>query len=274
MSTALAVLHGPFGRASLFQLNRPLAVHAHREGHLIFRLEGSRSAVVLEEGSVALERRSAAAINPWQPHAFAPGDERRGGVYLTLYINPGWFLSVGRSARSALRFGSNEILVGGAIDRLVRRVTDCLTGNLEREAFDGYLYELTRACFDQSWQWDGPVRDDRAPGPRDYRIRKSIRLMGERIGEDIVLDDVAREAGLSRPHFYKLFRETIGLTPNMYMNILRIERSIDRLTRSDDAVTTIGLDLGFSSQASFTRFFATNTGIPPTDYRRAAHAAS
>ena len=32
-----------------------------------------------------------------------------------------------------------------------------------------------------------------------------------------------------------------------------------------------GLDLGFASQASFTRFFTSNVGIPPTDYRRVAH---
>ncbi len=47
--------------------------------------------------------------------------------------------------------------------------------------------------------------------------------------------------------------------------------AIERLTRSADAVTSIGLDLGFASQASFTRFFTANVGIPPTDYRRAAH---
>ena len=37
------------------------------------------------------------------------------------------------------------------------------------------------------------------------------------------------------------------------------------------SVTEIGLDLGFASQASFTRFFSSNVGIPPTDYRRVAN---
>ena len=56
----------------------------------------------------------------------------------------------------------------------------------------------------------------------------------------------------------------------MYLNTLRLELSIERLTRSDDPVTSIGLDLGFASQASFTRFFSNNIGIAPTDYRRAS----
>ena len=274
MSTALAVHHGPFGRASLYWLNRPLAMHAHREGHLIFELEGPNSALLFENDGVPLGARSAAAINPWQPHAFQPGKDSRGGLYLTLYINPTWFLSVGRSAKSALRFGRSQIKIGDAVEDLVRLTSECLAENGDRDRLDGYLYALTEECYEQSWQWDGAVDESQWPGLRDFRVRKSMRLMSERIGEDIVLDDVAREAGLSRPHFYKLFRDTIGLTPNMYMNILRIERSIERLTESDEAVTMIGLDLGFSSQASFTRFFTTNTGIPPTDYRRVARVAA
>ena len=49
-----------------------------------------------------------------------------------------------------------------------------------------------------------------------------------------------------------------------------MEAAIDRLTGTADPVTAIGLDLGFASQASFTRFFTTNVGVPPSDYRRAA----
>lgn len=61
------------------------------------------------------------------------------------------------------------------------------------------------------------------------------------------------------------------MTPNIYLNTLRMETSIQRLAHTSDPITMIGLDLGFSSQASFTRFFAANVGIPPTDYRRATY---
>ena len=100
-----------------------------------------------------------------------------------------------------------------------------------------------------------------------------MRLMSEKLGEELELDDVAREAGLSRPHFYKLFRKQTGLTPNLFLNTLRMERAIDSLTSTDKSVTDIGFDLGFSSQASFTRFFTSNVGIAPSDYRRVAHLA-
>ncbi len=36
MSNAHAVAHGAFGRACLYAMDRAMAPHAHREGHLIF----------------------------------------------------------------------------------------------------------------------------------------------------------------------------------------------------------------------------------------------
>jgi transcriptional regulator GlxA family with amidase domain len=143
----------------------------------------------------------------------------------------------------------------------------------ETDLFDGYLYELTQECFDQTWQWtpEGANRIAYVSPFTDFRVRKSMRLMSERLGEDLELDDVARDAGLSRPHFYKLFRKQTGITPNLFLNTLRMERAIDSLTGTEKSVTDIGFDLGFSSQASFTRFFTANVGIAPTDYRRVAH---
>ena len=271
MSTALAVYHGKFGRATLYRLNKPLAPHAHREGHLVFRIDGPDCAMQIGDSAYPLSGAFGAAVNPWQSHNFIPSNSTSGSIFLTLYIKPIWFLEFGRSAQSALRFGRSSIEVTSQVSRLVHLVSSLLMEDEHSDLFDGYLYELTLQCYDQSWQWvsgDTVSRSDWAT-VRDYRIRKSIRLMRERVGDEIALEQVAQDAGLSRPHFFKLFRQNIGVTPNIYLNTLRMENSIDRLTCTDDTITSIGLDLGFSSQASFSRFFTANVGIPPTDYRRA-----
>ena len=93
--------------------------------------------------------------------------------------------------------------------------------------------------------------------------------MSEQLGSEIALDEVARGAGLSRPHFYKLFRRQIGVTPNIYLNTLRMERAVQRLGQTDQSITEIGDELGFSCQSVFTRFFSSHVGMAPTDYRRA-----
>ena len=276
MSTALAVYHGRFGRVTLYHLDRPMAMHAHREGHLIFHVHGEEASLKVCDADHPLNRRLGAAVNPWQPHNFQHSPGPRGGVFLVLYIKPAWFLEAGRSAKSALRFGRSGIEVTDQIRRLIGLVANLLMEDTDDPLFTGYLYELTHECFDQSWQWMPAGAPILRPGPsiRDYRVRNSIRFMSTRIGECIELDTIARESGLSRPHFYKLFRQNVGLTPNVYLNPLRMEAAIGRLTTTRDAVTTIGLDLGFASQASFTRFFVSNVGIAPTDYRRTAHCAA
>jgi AraC-like DNA-binding protein len=276
MSTALAVWHGTFGRVTLYVLDRQMATHAHREGHLVFHVRGRHSSVRVGDDEREVCEGLAAAINPWQPHSFHPGDAANGTLFLVLYIKPVWFLEASRSAKSALRFGRSRIEVTERIHRLVHLVSSLLLECSYNPLFTAYLHELTQECFDQSWQWfpDGAVVTSSAECIRDYRLRKSLRLMSERSNEDVALEQIAREAGLSRPHFFKLFRQQVGLTPNMYLNTLRMEAAITRLTTSSDAVTAIGLDLGFASQASFTRFFISNVGIAPTDYRRTVHIAS
>ena len=110
-------------------------------------------------------------------------------------------------------------------------------------------------------------------GVHDFRLRKAIQFLEQQVCEPVDLDSVAREAGLSRPHFYKLFHQQVGITPNIYLNSLRMERAIERLTGTTEAVSSIGLDLGFSSQASFSRFFIANGVVPPSTYRRSAQIA-
>ncbi len=278
MSTALAVYHGPFGRASLYRLNKPMATHAHREGHLIFLVGGGDASVEICGERHAVTRCNAVAVSPWQPHNFVPAPDLVGSVFLILYIKPSWFLDVGRHATGTLRFGRNSVEVTGQIFHLVQLVSSMLAEDSRSDMFDGYLYELTRSSFEQSWQWTSADAEPQWEwqGVGDYRIRKSMRQMRDRLGcgDELVLDCVARDAGLSRPHFYKLFRQHVGLTPNIYLNTLKMESSLDRLTASDDSIMSISLNLGFSSQASFTRFFAANVGMPPTDYRRATSVFS
>jgi len=275
MSRAVSIYHGRFGRATLYQLNRPMAIHAHREGHLIFLVQGLPSFVPVLDRPRELSQDAAIAINPWEPHGFVPGDQERGSLYLVLYVKPIWFLEFGRSAQSALRFGRNEVEMTSHIRRAVNMVTSLLLEDTPPGVFDGYLYELTHECFDQTWQWmpQGCALQVPTPCCRDFRVRKSMKLMSQKLGAEIVLDDIARYAGLSRPHFYRLFRNQTGLTPNLFLNTLRMERAIEALTETSDSVADIGFNLGFASQSSFSRFFATNVGMAPSDYRRVAYLA-
>lgn len=273
MARAISVHHGAFGRATLYELDKPLITHAHREGHLIFYLGGAPGKLTIGDSQFSLNQTEGVAISPWEPHSFdaLPGQEH--SYVLTLYIKPMWFLENSRSAEFALSFGTPRIQITPAVEMWVGRLTSLLLDDQPSDRFDGFLFETTRQCFDQSWQGDqGSARVHNVQRRfNDFRVRRSLRVMQENYSEETGMDDLARQVGLSRPHFFKLFKMQMGITPNLYLNTLRAEHAIEDLMTTGKSVTDIGLDLGFASQASFTRFFTSNVGIPPTDYRRVAH---
>ena len=271
MSRALSVYHGRFGRATLYELNRPMTTHAHREGHLIFYVGRGHATAPVHGVPHGLNERVAVAVNSWEPHGFIPSDWTSGGVYLVLYIDQAWFERMGPAGHAALQFGRSEIEMTPWIRAMVGKVVALLEDYDTAENFDGTLFELTDACFEQSWRLAGGWQLYRGAASTfiDFRVRKSIVLMSEQLGSEIELDAVARDAGLSRPHFYRLFRRQTGITPNIYLNTLRMEKAIERLGQTDRSVTDIAEELGFSCQSVFTRFFSSHVGMAPTDYRRA-----
>ena len=100
--------------------------------------------------------------------------------------------------------------------------------------------------------------DDFSERASDAEITSLVRATGR----------IAREAGLSRAHFFKLFRQQVGVTPTIFANTARIDAALERIVLSSDPVTSISHRLGFSGQSVFTRFFTAHVGMAPRDYRR------
>ena len=271
MSNPVAVAHGPYGRVCLYSIDRAMVPHAHREGHLIFHVEGPPGAVVVDGDAWPLSPGQAVAVSPWQAHYYQPLHAEAPTLTLVLYLRPAWFLDVARRATASLRFGRVGIEVTDHLARLVFITAHAmLNPDFDDPSLEDRIGTLTQAAFDQSWQWTerGSAFTGPLLGQRDFRIRKALRLLQDELGEVRDLDGVAREVGLSRPHFFKLFRTQVGVTPNIYLNALRMERAIEQLAGTAQAVADIGFDLGFSSQASFSRFFIANGVVAPSAYRR------
>ncbi|MGC2083445.1 MAG: AraC family transcriptional regulator [Bradyrhizobium sp.] len=270
MSRALAVFHGRFGRATVYQLNRPFNVHAHREGHLIFHVGGTPASIDVCDRRFRLDEHAIVAVNPWEPHNFLPADIGDGAVFFVLYVNAEWF-APDVAGGKPFRFGRTHFSRTAALEKQIRRTAALVCGAPSLSSLDCELRQLIDICHDESWQCSEPEAEPRScAAVTDFRVRKSIRLMSESPGAEIELDSIAREAGLSRPHFYRLFRTQTGVTPHLYLNTLIMEQALDALVTTESPIVDIGFDLGFSSQSGFTRFFAANVGMAPTDYRRAA----
>ena len=270
MSIALAVCHGAFGRVTVYRLDRPMRTHAHREGHLTYLLSGAPAIVTISHTPHLVDQSTGVAINPWQPHSFHPTTGSESSIFLVAYICDRW-LDRDQQGRGSLRFGANRIEVGTTLRSITASLAHVLVTGASYRLVERYLNQLFDASFDASWRRaDRSLASPASRSPIDYRVRKSLRLLDDGCAKGIEFDAVARDVGLSRPHFFKLFRENTGVTPALYANAMRIERALERLTDSRASVTDIGIELGFSSQSHFTHFFAAHVGIAPMLYRNVA----
>lgn len=85
-----------------------------------------------------------------------------------------------------------------------------------------------------------------------------------------VLQDLAATAGMSRSTFALRFREIVGETPMDYIARWRMLLAADRLTNTDEPLTTIALSLGYESESAFSTAFKRVIGCSPRAHCRRA----
>jgi len=138
------------------------------------------------------------------------------------------------------------------------------------EALQEMLSNLMMSVIDAFSEWrriSVGIRNS-VPPVHDHRIRRAVSYMRANLGAELDTDRLAREACLSRAHFFKLFQQSTELTPHVYANVLRMEMAIRNLAETNDSLSSISDNLGFSAQSHFTRFFQQHLGVVPSQYRR------
>ena len=89
----------------------------------------------------------------------------------------------------------------------------------------------------------------------------------EHLREGIALDDLAATVALSRYHFARRFRQSVGTTPHEFVVQQRIEQAKTLLQRTDRSLTDIACGCGFADQSHMTREFKKRVGVTPGRYR-------
>ena len=104
--------------------------------------------------------------------------------------------------------------------------------------------------------------------PSDERIQRVLDHVEQNISEPFSLETLAGLSGYSLSRFKTRFREETGQTPALYITALRVERAKLELERTDQSVTDIAFNLGWSSGNYFCTVFKKLTGVSPLTYRR------
>lgn len=110
----------------------------------------------------------------------------------------------------------------------------------------------------------------RKGGMAPHKLRRALEFISEKLEQQqgIALEVVAQQVGMSRYHFSRVFKESMGLSPINYIVRQRIERAKKLLMETDLAIADIALQAGFSGQSHFTTFFRKLVGLTPRSFRR------
>lgn len=104
-------------------------------------------------------------------------------------------------------------------------------------------------------------------GLRDPVVGRAVALLHARYNEDWTAEALAREVNLSRSAFAERFTAVIGMPPMRYLINWRMQVAMQRLRETRLTISQIAFDVGYESEASFTRAFRRETGRPPATWR-------
>jgi len=103
-------------------------------------------------------------------------------------------------------------------------------------------------------------------------VSAAIGYLRQHLHEQITINDLVRFVGFGRARIFDIFKAQTGLTPNDYLQRLRVEKAQEQLRSTNHSITDIGLSTGFSSGQYFSTVFARYTGVSPTEFRQGAKA--
>ncbi|MET4803754.1 AraC family transcriptional regulator [Bradyrhizobium sp. LB11.1] len=154
---------------------------------------------------------------------------------------------------SALLMTAAEALEGNAIlDNLFRQqLTDLLATRI--------LAEHTGAPTPFE-----PITGGLSP----HALRRAIERLRSASNTDLSLTTLASDAGLSRFHFCRAFKESTGLSPHAWLRQQQLEKAMNMLRDTNVSILSVAKVLGYASPTAFAAAFKRMTGETPSDWRR------
>jgi AraC-like DNA-binding protein len=108
-----------------------------------------------------------------------------------------------------------------------------------------------------------------APGrtPLQLKMAEIMSYIDKHYEEELTLETISRQFYLSTYYICRAFKQVTGFTFLEYLNTVRIREAQRFLRETDMKVTMVAEQVGFQSNAHFSRLFKRIAGMPPVKYR-------
>ena len=99
-------------------------------------------------------------------------------------------------------------------------------------------------------------------------LRKVHQFCLNHLAEDIDVSQMAKEAGCSRAHFSRIFKQAYGVPPAQFLTDLRLSSAIRMLQMEFCSIKEISVRCGFRDVSYFCKVFRKHHGISPEKFRQ------
>ena len=127
---------------------------------------------------------------------------------------------------------------------------------------EGLLAAFLEAASDESGQ-------ALAATPVTPPVARARKFIEDRLADDVRLEHLEAEVGLSRFYLVRRFRAEVGMPPHAFQLALRLDRA-RVLVASGMPLADVASRCGFTDQSHLTRHFRRATGVAPGAYARSA----
>ena len=107
-------------------------------------------------------------------------------------------------------------------------------------------------------------------GLTDPAVSKALTIIHNHYTEELDVETLAREAGVSRTVLGERFAELLGESPMRYCAAWRMRMASNLLRDGDQTTASVAYAVGFNSEAAFNRAFKREFGVPPATWKREA----
>ncbi|MCD9021357.1 helix-turn-helix domain-containing protein [Cohnella silvisoli] len=285
MSTLFGLTFAPYIRHADEAVREPWSIPARRTlDYLLVLVDKGTLFIDLPDGCQRLDKGEFALVQPNVLHAL-----RAPGPTVTPYIHFDIFYSVERMQGFSTRPSQVDLseyrhLLQPSLNDLLASPIPLRVRPSKPDAFRHSLLQAIRL-----WKLRQPLRsleanllvgefvlmlldDYSASEPAEAAGYPPLHWMKAylsiHLSDPLTVDDMARQAHLSKSRFNVLFREQFGMPPHQYLLRLRIQHACELLRNGSLSLKLIAELCGFADIHHFTKAFRSETGLTPGSFRK------
>ncbi|TPK78126.1 AraC family transcriptional regulator [Mesorhizobium sp. B2-4-17] len=156
----------------------------------------------------------------------------------------------------------------GSGDRIMWNIGCALLPLFERQDVEAVLRPIAiAACVHLLQHYTIKAAAGEAPLSA-WQEKDAKEFMADHLQDDIAVADIAEQVGMSAADFVEAFGSTVGITPQRWLALLRVERAKECLYDRRLTIAEVAEQCGFAGESQLNEVFFDQTGITPDVWRR------